>query len=594
VKAVGGTGPQADQVAKYARELWTAEAQLTDRRNHAVQMAFEALNQYAGNPKKKIKHTDERFHTGDHTQLPRFDEIASSVANEHPDLFHGTSERDHIEQLYEMMKEGTQPRPSIQPFQKKAYDEWVASNPQLKKEKPEFKAVKDSPLSEEGQRKIHDALPGSYLLGWTAPAHQAISMIEKAMKGINGNDAEALVNHLKGLKSEELHTARKALQIDYASSKESQMHAMLQKAGLGHYIKKDEPKDFPFSEGEAKPISIAIDAWLSIDDGTPEQLAKLLQAASDFEMEREEPYTFAEPAGRYIASTGTGKRADDRDAIHSLLCEAMSTGAKRLCDYVRRGLTTIGIDRAIRSGVLFTEKDRQALQDDLASAIATADLMGRARVRMKAEQVYKRHAQYFDERKATDQAPKNLGMLTPMEAYDYFTKLTPTLNVHPDRFGEMMERRAFTLAVATEKTLLEEVQRIIADAMSEGTPGGAVTIRQLLIETKTAPNNPQYAEAVYRTNIMDAAAVGHDREMNTPDMRETFPVFEYSAITGDGRGRPWHVAKNGLLYPSGFLFTNVRGTEPNDVINCRCQPIAIDKFELADRLARGEKIQERY
>lgn len=565
---------------------------------------------------KSKKTIDELDYTNEKS-VPNFDEITNTISNRYPGHFHGfagsavladaaghdktTSEATSDSQkLWDIIGAGQQQLPDIKDYHNKAFDQWQDSKPKLKQKKPDFQPVDGSKLEPEDQKKIFDSLPASALKGNTARAHEVYGMVKA---GVNKDNAEDFVGKAKALSIGELWVLKNALGASMKEwdvvrgSKASQVDALLTKAGLSHLVE-DKTKDVPFSEEEDDPIKTALIAWLSID-GTAEELEKLIQAALT------KHSIHAEPAARYVAPTGTGRKADDRDALFALMKSAMSIGAERMSKYVRRSLTEIGIDRALRTGVLFTPRDRQALQDDLASAIATADLLGRTRVRQRAEQVYKRHPKFFSEiaahfsqydepGKAAGQAPKNLSLLTPMEAYDYFTSLTPTLNVNPDRFGPLMERRAFTLAVATEKTLLEEIQKVIADSIRDGEPGGAVTIRQLMIETGTAPNNPQYAEAVYRTNVMDAAAIGHDREMQTDDMRETFPVFEYSAIVGDGRGRSWHVKKNGLLYPSNFLFTNVRGTGPEDVINCRCTPIAIDKFELADRLERGETIQASY
>jgi len=579
-------------------------------REQAIKMINEERTKQGLKPiQGKQKKTIDELDYTNQKSVPGFDEITNTLSNLYPGHFHGfagsavlaeaagfdktTGEStSDMQKLWDIIGAGKQDLPDIQEYHAKALDQWQESKPKLKQKKPDFQPTSGSPLSEVDQKAIFDTLPSSALKGNTAKAHEVYGMVKA---GITPDKATDFIDKAKSLSIGELWVLKNALGASMKEwdvvrgSKASQINSLLTKAGLSH-LAEDQAKDVPFSEDEKTDIDIAIMAWLSID-GTADELEKLIKAATD------KPSIYAEPAERYVAPTGKGKRADDRDALFSLMKSAMATGSERMSKYVQRGLRTIGIDRALRTGNLFLPDDRQAFQEDLASAIATADLLGRTRVRQRAEAAYKRNPQYsrYDEPgKTTGQSPKNLALLTPMEAYDYFTNLTPTLNVHPDRFGPMMERRAFTLAVATEKTLLEEIQKVISDSIREGEPGGATTIRQLMIETGTAPNNPQYAEAVYRTNVMDSAAIGHDREMQSEDMRETFPVFEYSAIVGDGRGRSWHVKKNGLLYPSGFLFTNVRGTSAEDVINCRCTPIAIDKFELADRLERGETIQTSY
>lgn len=627
---------QAKQVLQYARQQWKDQTTQIDKSNDAVRMGFETLAKYAG---KKISRTNEAFKTGDFTQLPRFDEVASQVANEHPGLF-GGDERQNIEKLYELMKAGPQAKPSLQSFQQRSLDEFISSNPKLKADKPKFEPLKESPLDDAAQKALYDSLPRAALGGNTPKAHAVLDTFTKLKEGkASQEDTNRFLGTVKDLNRNELWVLKNGLKIGMAEwdkgSRVNQINTLLAKAGLGHHAIDQQPKDVPFSEPDDatqeahnatynrnldwhgdvdddidEPFQAAIAAWLQID-GDADDLKKLIEVASsktnneeyDFPPQIVIPGKYAEPAERLVAPTGEGKKADDRQAVIDLMDKALAWGPKRMSGYLSKSLRIIGLDQALGSGVLFTPEYRQKLQDDFASVLATGDLLGRSRVRIRAEQAYRKHPTLFSEVQ-TDYSrfdelpratmPEDLPLLTPQEAYDYFINLVPTLNVHPDRFGQEMERRAFTLAVATEKTLLEEIQKVIADSLGHGTPGGAVTIRQILIQTGNAPDNPQYAEAVYRTNVMDSCSIGHDREMANPSMQATFPAFLYSAITGDGRGRPWHVKKNGLLYPSKVGFVTVRGTEAEDVINCRCNPIAIDKFELADRLARGEEIQTRW
>jgi hypothetical protein len=625
VKHAGGSGVQAQQVLKTARMMYEQDKKAIKETNEIRETAIKLINdnrQKSGLKPiqgKKKKLLDELDYNNQ-KEVPGYDKIAETISNLYPGHFHGfagsavladavkfdktTSEAlDDGQKLWDIIGKGQQQLPSVYDYYHNAYDEWVASNPKLKAGKPPYQPVNDSPLSDQEQRALYESLPATAPKGNTASVHRIISGYRT---GTTAKQGEEFADAVKKLNIYEIWVLRHALGIKEGSitdRKADQVNLLLHRAGLGHHAAEPQ-SSVPFSEDVLTAQDIAISAWVMID-GTVEELEALLKAASGFDPFAEKFFSFAEPASRYIAPTGKGKKADDRDALFSLMQTAMKTGAERMGKYFERSLRYIGIERALRSGVLFTEEDRASLQADLASAIATADLLGRARVRFRAEAARKKHPSLFSEvasrfsifdepGKKTGQAPKNVSLLTPLEAYDYFTNLVPTLNVHPDRFGEMMERRAFTLAVATERSLLDEIQSVIADSIRDGEPGGAITIRQLMIECGVAPKNPQYAEAVYRTNVMDAAAIGHDREMATDDMRETFPVFEYSAITGDGRGRPWHVSKNGLLYPSKFLFTNVRGTSGEDVINCRCTPIAIDKWELADRLERGETIQASY
>lgn len=623
---MGGTSTQAKQVLQYARSQWKTDNEKVEAQNEIIRDATRRINSHKKPGERTFNRAHPALNGGDYNSINGFDSVTTSIASEHRDsgLFnpdHDANFKENQEKLWEMLQEGIQPKASLQTAQQRAFDEWEASNPKLREGKPAFETVKESPLSDGEQKALYDAIPRAALAGNTAKAHTVIDAFQRIKEGKpKQGDAETFVSNVKELNRNELWVLKNGLKIGMKEwdkgSRVNQINTLLEKANLGHHAIDQQPKDVPFSEEiddatqearnaqynrnldwnddvdveDDKPFQTALQAWMDID-GDAEDLAKLIKAAY------KKPTLHAEPANHLVAPTGPGKKADDREAIMNLMDKALIFGPRRLSRYFQNSLREHGIDNVVSQGVLFTESDRKKLQDDLASVLATADLVGRARVRIRAEQAYKRYPTLFADTTTTEPAmamPEDFPLLTPMEAYDYFTNLVPTLHVHPDRFGELMERQAFTLAVATEKTLLEEVQRVISDSIREGTPGGAVTIRQLMIQCGVAPQNPFYAEMCYRTNVMDAAAVGHDREMNTPDMQEVFPAFLYSAIVGDGRGRPWHVSKNGLLYPSNVGFVRVRGTEAKDVIACRCCPIAIDKFELADRLGKGEMIQSRW
>jgi hypothetical protein len=182
--------------------------------------------------------------------------------------------------------------------------------------------------------------------------------------------------------------------------------------------------------------------------------------------------------------------------------------------------------------------------------------------------------------------------LRPTEAIDYFRNLVPTLSVRPDRFGPLLGRQSFTMAVATDEYILNKVKSVIAEQIAAGTRLDPVgDIRDILDGAGVTPSNPQYAEMVYRTNMQDSYIQGQQAEYSSPTMQDHFPAWEYHAIV-DERARPHHAEKNGNLYPSSIPFTEVRGTDAADVINCRCGFSPIHKLELARRLEAGERVQE--
>lgn len=176
--------------------------------------------------------------------------------------------------------------------------------------------------------------------------------------------------------------------------------------------------------------------------------------------------------------------------------------------------------------------------------------------------------------------------LAPAEAVDYFRKLVPTLGVDPARYGPRLDRHAFTLAVAADEALLSKVKGVIAERLQTGW-GTAADIDDILDAAGVGPRDPGYADLVMRTNVMDAYAQGQTAEYQSEGMRELFPAWEYSAIL-DGRERPHHGAKDGKMYPASVTFAEVRGVEPENVINCRCGWSPVTAAELGRRGGRVE------
>jgi hypothetical protein len=297
------------------------------------------------------------------------------------------------------------------------------------------------------------------------------------------------------------------------------------------------------------------------------------------------------PAADQVAIAGPdGKKAD------KLLDAAVRLGTATLGD-----ISEAAVERLVKrprpgqAKRLFNDDERQELADALAATLASGHLLGRSRVRERMRQL----EQFGDEPPATFSrratqflrfADEPIQPLAPEQALDYFTRLIPELGTDPRRFGAMMERQAFTLAVATEQTLLDKVQRTISEAILTGEPGPR-DVQKILDAAGVSPANPQYAEMVFRTNMMDSFNAGTTRELQDPAVQEYFPVWRYAAIVDD-RSRLWHAIRNGQYYPSSVPFAEVRGEDISDVANCRCGQTPIDKFEWDKLKAAGATLEE--
>ncbi len=186
-------------------------------------------------------------------------------------------------------------------------------------------------------------------------------------------------------------------------------------------------------------------------------------------------------------------------------------------------------------------------------------------------------------------APRSL--LTPEAALEYFLSLVPTLGIDPQQFGVDMRRHAFTLAWATNQTLLDTVQAILRDVLEtgQGVSSTPRLIADVFERAGVQVTNPQYAEMVMRTNMMDAYNQGLEDELRDPDVSETFPVWRYDAIV-DSRSRQSHADRDGNYYPGTTAFRTIRGTSAFDVCNCRCVATPVDKWEWQQLQAKGARL----
>lgn len=241
---------------------------------------------------------------------------------------------------------------------------------------------------------------------------------------------------------------------------------------------------------------------------------------------------------------------------------------------------------------LFDDAERQELADALAAVTATADLLGRARIRERQQKAAAQPERYSEQPTSFEMfADEEIKPLPPEKAVAYFRRLVPTLGVEVTSYAPAMERKAFTLAVATEETLLQKVKQVIQQRLETGAgiSTAAADIQELLDAAGVTPRSPQYSDMVFRTNAMNAYNTGATEEMQDPDVAETFPVWKYSGIR-DGRQGDDHEPHFGKYYPNHVSFEEVRGPR---VWNCRCTSVPVDKWEWQKLQAQGARVEPR-
>lgn len=299
------------------------------------------------------------------------------------------------------------------------------------------------------------------------------------------------------------------------------------------------------------------------------------------------------PAITSFAERDVAGGVKDSRQAQKLLAGSVSTGHDDLASLVRSALKRIGSADAIRkSPRLFNGTERQQLIESLASTNATAYLLGQARMRERLAMAARGRRNFTEEptQYAQFDEYRAVNPMAPEKAFNYFRGLYPSLSGDPQIFGELMRRQAFTLAAATEDTLLRNVQNTITEALAGDDASmleGPRFIQQLMDNAGVSVRNPQYSEMVYRTNMMDAYNQGTDQELKDPDVQEAFPVWRYDGIDDERAGED-HRPKFGKYYPSDAAFAEVRGDRP---YNCRCVPTPIYVDDWQRLLDKGEQVE---
>lgn len=232
------------------------------------------------------------------------------------------------------------------------------------------------------------------------------------------------------------------------------------------------------------------------------------------------------------------------------------------------------------------------LAESLAAVNATAELMGRSRVREMQRRALESGglSKFKDDVPWSTFADSPTGVIdTPQAALDYFTRLVPKLGIDPERFVGEQKRKAFTLAASTNKVLTAKIQDVIRKGLGESKGVADVTakITEALSLAGVTPRHKQYAEMVYRTNANDSFQTGLYEEGRHEDVREVFPAWRY-LIVNDTRTGDDHRPKGNRYYPSEATFSDVRGKRP---YNCRCSMQWIDFMDWEELVTRGVKME---
>lgn len=405
--------------------------------------------------------------------------------------------------------------------------------------------------------------------------------------GSGGNDAE-----LTTIQNPDDFHANLASAKDLMKRKAAAYKTYKQEKAAGKFSEEVEWGEQPVaSSAEAKNIEgLTVVSYHSSPEDSPHDDC----AAHGLEWQT---YSDSRAPTDQVALAGPdGRRAAE------LLADAKSRGGEILNHLARRAVTRVMKSEDPQSEIesldtLLDDDERAALADALAAVTATADLLGRSRIRERAHQAELRHTQHveFAEGDSFQAFVDPPPPVPPTRAIDYFKSLVPGLSVDPVTFGPAIYQQAFTMAATADQVLLGRVKDLILGALEVGSaPGTPQAIEDVLRGAGVLPGNPAYSDNVFRTNMMNSYNRGAQDELQSPGMADDyFPVWQYSGIA-DGRERQRHHVHFDRYYPSQVTFEEVRDSELGsfDGFSCRCTLIPIDKFTWAELQAGGAKIAD--
>jgi DNA topoisomerase IB/2'-5' RNA ligase len=279
---------------------------------------------------------------------------------------------------------------------------------------------------------------------------------------------------------------------------------------------------------------------------------------------------------------------DGKD-VYKLLNQCKTDGAKIVADMAKKAAT-----RMLKSGeteTFFTDDELQELSESLEEFMAPADLLGRASVLIRHEKAKQQDDVTRFSEKACGIPEKfadaRLRPMKPASALSYFRSLVPSMNLDVKRWGDSLRRKTFTMAEATNKIILNKVQKVIASRAAAGLATyGPAAVEDVLVKAGIHPKNPQYPEMVFRTNYMDMLNVAAEEQRLDPDIVDDFPVWRYMGIR-DGRQGKDHEQHFDQYFSNKVKFHEVRGER---IFNCRCQPVPVYKSEWKRLKANGKRV----
>ncbi len=278
----------------------------------------------------------------------------------------------------------------------------------------------------------------------------------------------------------------------------------------------------------------------------------------------------------------------DGDKIESLLRNVKRQGSETLYGIAQRMA-----EKAVNNqSAGMSQKDLSKLTQELTNANATANMLGRAKIRNRMNKI-----QTFSEGSDFSWfAESAIHPMTPIEALKFFMGKVPIAAPNPGAFEAAQMGNAFNLAVTTDQTLLRKIYDTIAKVLTTGEKvrDSPKEIEGLLTSAGIEPKKG-YGDLVFRTNLLESYREGAWQEYQNPALQGLFEIWQYIGVV-DNRQREKHRhlsinpvsgISGGLFFPRDLSFFDVRGKDAANACRCRCDFIPIYARDWDRLQARG-------
>lgn len=235
----------------------------------------------------------------------------------------------------------------------------------------------------------------------------------------------------------------------------------------------------------------------------------------------------------------------------------------------------------------------ERMAEVIAAAQTYSDLLGRARVWHKVDRVMAGR-QYRDD-PIPIEPDRGVPNVPFEEAWRDLVERDPRLEADASEVARLYrEEQAFAVARAADQTLVERLQRYLADAKREGR-GEVEAVRAI---SDLGDFTRAYSLTVYRTNLATAYSAGRRAQAAQPVVRDLLPAFRFSVVRDSNvrQGRPQdngenHLAMDGYMAPTDHPVWQPGGWLPPIGYSCRCATrlVSLPELERLDPAGRWQR-----